>query len=205
MMFDNQDETQTTSISEGTSAEYAHRLLLEKREMIAKLEYECGLLVDKYHSEIRCGAMPSFLNIGFLTDMFRNANGKNRQSRAFARKTFLELGFSKGFAEKHKVDFVNIAYHGFRTTAVGITLAIGDYEYTIEVPIPNHITDPKDKERLVGQVKFRVDRIHKSKAKDFVKEMETVQMPTYDWKKCFEAIEAVVAGTAVMKNAKESA
>jgi hypothetical protein len=91
------------------------------------------------------------------------------------------------------VAFRNVAWHGYGRTAVGIVLAIGAYEYTIEIPLPENIRDGKDKDALMGNVKFRVDRIHKSKLKEFVKEMEPVQMPTYDWKECFKAIETIVA------------
>ena len=90
------------------------------------------------------------------------------------------------------MEFITHEVHGYGRTAIGIVLAIGDYQYTVEIPLPNNIVKPEDKERLMGQVKFRVDRIHKSKTKEFVKEMESVQMPTYDWKECFKAIEAIV-------------
>ena len=85
-----------------------------------------------------------------------------------------------------------LEWHGYSRTAVGVVLGIGDYEYTIEIPLPNNIVKAEDKEVLMGQVKFRVDRLHKSKKDEFVREMEAVQMPTYDWQLCFLAIEAVV-------------
>ena len=123
-----------------------------------------------------------------LPDMF----SKDKKAVKFAREHFLEKGFSPEFLKTHKVEFKSFTRHGYTATAIGVVLGIGDYEYTMEFPQPQNIRDRKDKERLMGQVKFRVDRIHKSKLKEFVKEMEPVQMPTYDWKEGFKAIEAIV-------------
>ena len=178
------DQTNNTNIAFGTTADYAYTLWLAKKKQIADLEYECELLVDKYHAEMGRSQIPP----QFRVDMF----GQDKELRRLSRKHFLTLCFSEGFLKKHKVEFVTYQVHGYGRTAMGIVLNIGDYQYTVEIPLPNNIVKPEDKERLMGQVKFRVDRIHKSKTKEFVKEMESVQMPTYDWKKCFEAIEAIV-------------
>lgn len=177
-----------TNISFGTTADSAYGLYLAKKKKIADLEYECELLIDKYHSEMKRANIPLRFSKDNLLDMF----SKDKKTVKFAREHFLEKGFSPDFPEEHKIEFVNYSLHGYHATAIGVVLGIGDYEYTIEFPQPQNIRDEKDKERLMGEVKFRVDRIHKSKLKEFVKEMESVQMPTYDWKECFNAIEAIV-------------
>lgn len=181
---------EVTNVAFGTTADYAYRQYLAKKKMIDDLEYECELLIDKYHSEMRRARIPGWFGQDYINDMF---NDENKKSRDMARKHFLTLCFSSAFLEKHKVAFRNLEWHGYSRTAVGIVLAIGDYEYTIEIPLPQNIRDEKDKGRLIGEVKFRVERIHKSKTKEFVREMESVQMPTYDWKECFEAIETIAA------------
>ena len=181
---------EVTNVAFGTTADYAYRQYLEKKKMIDDLEYECELLVDKYHFEMRSARIPGWFDQDYINDMF---NDENKKFRDMARKHFLACCFSPAFLEKHKVAFRNVVWHGYSRTAAGIVLAIGDYEYTVEIPLPKNIRDEKDKERLMGKVKFRADRIHKSKLKEFVKECESVQMPTYDWKQCFEAIETIVA------------
>lgn len=183
------DHANNTNIALGTTADYAYTLWQAKKKMIADLEYECELLIDKYHTEMKRADIPLIFSKDNLLNMF----SKNKKAVKFARKHFLAEGFSPDFSKEHKIEFVDYSLHGYYDTAISIKINIGDYEYTIEFPQPQNIRDEKDKERLMGEVKFRVDRIHKSKLKEFVKEMESVQMPTYDWKKCFEAIETIVA------------
>ena len=182
------DQTNNSNIVVGTSAERAYEMWCEKQKQIDDLEYECELLVNKYHDEMCRSHIPPQFRADILEDMF----GKDKELSRLSRKHFLTLCFSKGFLKKHNVEFVTHEVHGYGRTAMGVVLAIGDYQYTVEIPLPNNIVKSEDKERLMGQVKFRVDRIHKSKENDFLKKMESVQMPTYDWKKCFEAIEAIV-------------
>lgn len=177
-----------TNVAFGTTADYAYRQYLAKKKMIDDLEYECELLVDKYHWEMKRANIPLMFSKDILIDMF----SKDKKAVKLARKHFLEKGFSPEFLKTHKVEFKSFTRHGYAATAIGVVLGIGDYEYTMEFPQPQNIRDGKDKERLMGQVKFRIDRIHKSKLKEFVKEMEPVQKPTYDWKEGFKAIEAIV-------------
>lgn len=179
---------ESTVVGIETTASFAYELYKEKKEQIRKLEYECEVLVDKYHSEMRRAVIPLVFSQDTLIEMF----SKDKKAVKFARERFLEKGFSPDFPKRHKIEFVNYFRYGYNATAIGITLGIGDYEYTIEFPQPQNISDEKDKEYLMGEVKFRVDKLHKSKANDFAREMESVQMPTYDWKKCFEAVEADV-------------
>lgn len=179
---------ETTDISCGTSANNAYGLYLEKKRQIADLEYECKLLVDKYHSEMCRAFIPMELSEVIIREMF----GEDKKKKKATRKYLLDKCFTPEFVKTHKIEFSRVGWHGYSRTAVGIVLTIGDYEYTIEIPLPQNILKEEDKERLMGRVKFRSDRIHKSKLNDFVKEWEAVQMPTYDWKKCFEAIEADV-------------
>ena len=177
------------NISQGTTAEQAYKLFLDKKQQIATLEYECDLLVDKYHSEMCKAVIPLQLDIDFIADMFDSDANKRNSSR----KLFLNFAFSQNFLDNHNIEFIGCTYHGYRKTAIGITLAIGDYEYTIECPVPKNIYHYEDKKLLVGQVKFRVDRIHKSQTKNLVRVNEVVQFPTYNWKLCFDAIEKKVA------------
>ena len=179
---------EVTNVAFGTTAERAYEMYLSKRKQIYDLEYECELLIDKYHAEMTRADIPLMFSKDILPDMF----SKDKKAVKFAREHFLEKGFSPEFLKTHKVEFKSFTRHGYTATAIGVVLGIGDYEYTMEFPQPQNIRDEKDKKLLMGQVKFRVDRIHKSKLKEFVKEMEPVQMPTYDWKQCFEAIEAIV-------------
>lgn len=182
------DQTENTNIALGTTADYAYTLWQAKKKQIADLEYECEILVDKYHAEMKRANIPLMFSKDNLLNMF----SKNKKAVKFARKHFLAKGFSPDFPKEHKIEFVDYSLHGYNGTAISIKLGIGDYEYTMEFPQPANIRDEKDKKLLMGQVKFRVDRIHKSKLKEFVHQMEPVQMPTYDWKKCFTAIEAIV-------------
>ena len=184
------DQSENTNIAFGTTADYAYTMWQAKKKQIADLEYECDILVDKYHAEMKRANIPLMFSKDILLDMF----SKDKKTVKFAREHFLEKGFSPKFLKTHKVEFKTFTRHGYAATAIGIKLNIGDYEYTIEFPQPWNIRDEKDKELLMGRVKFRVDRIHKSKLKEFVREMEPVQMPTYDWKQCFEAIENAVKG-----------
>ena len=181
---------EVTNVAFGTTADYAYRQYLAKKKMIDDLEYECELLIDKYHTEMKRANIPFVFSKDNLLDMF----SKDKKAVKFAREHFLEKGFSPDFPKEHKIEFLDYSLHGYNCTAIGVVLGIGDYEYTIEFPQPQNIRDEEDKERLMGEVKFRVDRIHKSKLKEFVKEMESVQMPTYDWKECFKAIENAVKG-----------
>ena len=180
---------EVTNVAFGTTADYAYRQYLAKKKMIDDLEYECELLIDKYHSEMNRADIPLVFSNDVLLAMF----SKDKKAVKFSRERFLEKGFSPEFLKSHKVEFKSFTRHGYTASAIGVVLGIGDYEYTMEFPQPWNIRDEKDKKLLMGQVKFRVDRIHKSKTKEFVREMEPVQMPTYDWKKCFEAIETIVA------------
>ena len=182
------DPCEVTNIAFATTADYAYRQYLAKKKMIADLKYECELLMDKYYSEMKLANIPFMFSQDILLDIF----SKDKKAVKFAREKFLEKGFSPEFLKTHKVEFKSFTRHGYTATAIGVVLGIGDYEYTMEFPQPQNIRDEKDKERLMGEVKFRVDRIHKSKLKKFVKEMESVQMPTYDWKECFKAIENIV-------------
>ena len=171
-----------------TFAERAYEMYLAKMRQIDDLEFECEILVDKYHDEMKRVQIPMHLREGFLNDLF----DKDKKKSGFARKVFLQQCFTEEFLKKHKVAFVTYQVHGYGRTAMGIVLDIGDYQYTVEIPLPSNIVNPKDKISLMGKVKFRVDRILKYKAEEFVRKMESVQMPTYDWKKCFEEIEAIV-------------
>ena len=178
----------TTNIVSGTTAERAFKLWLAKRQQIADLEYESKVLVDKYHEEMCHASIPSQFREDVIDDMF----GKDEKKSEFARGFFLKQCFTEEFLGKHTIEFNRVVWHGYGRTAAGVVLGIGDYEYTIEVPMPHNIVKDEDKDRLVGMVRFRADRLHKSKKDEFVKTMEAVQMPTYDWKACFKAIEAVV-------------
>lgn len=182
------DQANNTNIAFGTTADYAYTLWQAKKKQIADLEYECELLVDKYHDEMKRARIPAHLRGNLIDDLF----AKDKKRSGFARDFFLKQSFSEEFLKKHKPKFSRLSWFGYGRTAAHIDLDIGHYLYTIEIPIPENIVKPEDKERLIGQVKFRVDRIHKSKTEEFVKQMEPVQMPTYDWKKCFEAIETIV-------------
>ena len=188
-IISSEDRDAITDIAFGTTAGYAYEMYLDKQRQIAALEYECELLIDKYHSEMCRASIPMGMYEALIMEMF----GKDERKKENARKFFLDKCFTPEFVKTHKIEFSRVEWHGYNRTAAGIVLAIGDYEYTVEIPLPQNIRDEKDKESLMGKVKFRVDRIHKSKLNEFVKEMEPVQMPTYDWQKCFAAIEKKVA------------
>lgn len=188
------DSEQITNVAFGTTAERAYEMYLSKKKQIYDLEYECELLIDKYHSEMRRASIPMWMREDLILDIF----GTDEKKQEFARKFLLDKFFTPEFRKRHLIEFSRVEWHGYGRTAAGIVLAIGDYEYTVEIPLPQNIIDGKDKDALIGQVKFRVDRIHKSTQDDFVREMESVQMPTYDWKECFKAIEAIVAKDAAV-------
>ena len=183
---------EVTNIAFGTTADYAYRQYLAKKKMIDDLKYECELLIAKYYSEMQRANIPYQFSENHVNDMFLKPEYDKKKLRDSARELFLEKGFSPDFLKNHKVEFVRMEFGGYHHTWIGVVLGIGDFEYTVKLPQPKNIWSDEDKESLMGQVKFRVNRIHKSKLKEFVKEMEPVQMPTYDWKKCFEAIEAIV-------------
>lgn len=183
-----------TNVVFDTTAERAYKMYLAKKKQIYDLEYECELLIDKYHSEMRRASIPIWLREDLIQDIF----GTDEKKQEFARKFLLDKFFTPEFRKRHLIEFSRVEWHGYSRTAAGIVLAIGDYEYTVEIPLPQNIINGKDKDALMGQVKFRVDRIHKSKIKEFVREMEPVQMPTYDWKECSKAIEAIVAKDAAV-------
>lgn len=189
--YEIETQGEVTNIAFGITADYAYERYCAKKKMIADLEYECELLVNKYHSEMQMANIPYQFSENHLRDMFTSSK-EFEKIRKCAREMFLEKGFSEEFLKKNKVEFVRLKFLGYNRTAIGVVLGIGDYEYTIEFPQPQNILNKEVKERLMGNVKFRVDRLHKSKKDEFIKEMESVQMPTYDWKKCFEAIEADV-------------
>ena len=177
-----------TDITQGTTAEYAYEIYQSKQNKIAELEYECGLLVDRYFAELGRGCIPCFLQQEFVAAMF----GDDECKRKAARAMFLKSVFSEEFLSKHKVDFVRLEYVGYEKLADSIVISIGDYEYTIVCPCPQNFFKESHRIAYMGKVKFRVDRIHKSHKNDFVRKLESVRMPTYDWRQCFEAIEMIV-------------
>ena len=183
-------EIESTDVSFGTSANYAYDLFLEKKRKIAALEYECELLIDKYHSEMCQSHIPPQFRQNIISDMY----GKDKMLCKSARTIFLTNVFSDEFRKRHQVAFEKRIWQGYEKTGVSIILNIedSDYYYSVEIPFPKNIKDNKTKTYLMGRVKFRADRILKSKWNDFMKEWESIQKPTYDWKKCFEAIEADV-------------
>lgn len=181
-------EGECTNIAFGTAAQRAVDLYDAKQKLIFDLKFECKLLVEKYHAEMKRAEIPAWFREDIIWDMFDEDDKKCK----FVRQGFLEKGFSSDFLKRHKVNLVS-AYHAGQThTSTGVRLEIGDYEYSIEFPQPSNVVSDEDKENRFGELKFRVDRIHKSKKDEFVREMEPVQMPTYDWKACFEAIEKIV-------------
>ena len=181
----------TTDVSVGTTADYAYDLYQKKKQQIADLEYECKLLVDKYHSEMCYSRIPP----QFRQDIINNMFGKDANLAHQTRNSFLKLVFSEEFLKKHKITFRYSQWHGYERTGVSIILDIVDtnFYYLVEIPFPENVKKDETKEYLMGRVKFRADKIEKSKWDNFVKKWNSVQMPTYDWKECFEAIEADVA------------
>ena len=188
--IDPKDLEAITDIAVGTSARYAYELYNEKRRQIDALEYECRLLIDKYHSEMCNAHIPP----QFRQDIINEKKKKNdKDISRLARNHFLKLVFSEDFLKEHQIEFKELMWLGYERTAANVMLDLdGDYYYSVEIPCPQKSIKDETKARLMGQVKFRADRILKSKWDEFVKEWEAVQMPTYDWKKCFEAIEKVV-------------
>ena len=191
-----EDRNKITDVTFGTTANYAYKLYLDKIRQIDDLKYECDLLIDKYHAEMCNSHIPPWFRENILDDLFST----DKDLCKVAREHFLSVCFTDKFLKKSKVEFLHQNFHGWEKTAIGIVLGIGDYEYTVEIPIPKNIKGSKEKERLMGQVKFRADKIHKSKKDDFVKMPEVVQMPTYDWKKCFDAIEEDVKSMSKKAN-----
>lgn len=189
-----------TDVSFGTTAKYAYDLYLAKMKQIDDLQYECDLLIDKYHAEMCNSHIPPW----FSEDILNNLFSEDKDICKVAREHFLGLCFSDEFLKKFEVEFVNRITHGYGRTTFTVILCIGDYDYSVEIPLPKNINNKDDKTRLVGQVKFRVDRLHKSKREEFFKVRESVQMPTYDWKECFTKIEDSVMAEFVKGNAKES-
>lgn len=183
----------STNIVSGTSVQQTYELYLDMKNQIAELEDNCNLLVDKYHYEMCHTHIPC----QFAEDSLYSLFNKNEETCKLARKHFLELCFSSEFLVKFNVDFVQFAHHGYTDTAISIILSIGNHLYSVEIPIPKNIYLVEDKTRLMGKVKFRVDRLHKSEKDKFVKKWTSIQMPTYDWKECFEAIEADAEKEAV--------
>lgn len=185
------DADKVTDIAFGTSANYAYDLYKEKMERIAALEYECKLLVDKYHSEMCHSHIP----VQFRQELIEDIFSKDKKKVKFAREQFLRKGFSDNFLQKHSIAFKEVRWQGYERIGAAIIFDIdgGDYYYSFEIPFPENIKKDEIRKRLVGGVKFRADRIAKSKWDNFVKEWQSVKMPTYDWKECFKAIEADVA------------
>lgn len=191
IIINHKDRAEITNIAFDTSAQYAYDLYREKKRKIDELQYECDLLIDKYHAEMQKSHIPFEFCETHLLSMFEK-NQKKTEITQSSRDIFLKKAFSKNFLENHIISFISYESHGYTRSAIGIVLGIGDYQYTIQFPLPQNIFKDDDKKMLMGEVKFRVDRIHISHKNDFVKTMESVQMPTYDWKKCFDAIESIV-------------
>ena len=187
----------SSDISLGTKADLAYKLFIEKKTLISNLQFECDLLIDKYHAEMSYANTPSEFSEPFLLALFNSSTNEkpNKDISLSFRKSFLQKGFSKAFLDSHSIDFVSYYSIGYTRTFIGIKLLINDFIYSIEFPQPKNIFKEEDKKHLLGQVMFRVDRIHKSKDKpeNLVKSFESVQPPTYDWKKCFDAIELFVS------------
>lgn len=175
-------------VTTGTSAEYAYELYISKKEEINRLKYECNLLIDKYHSEMCKINLPFVFSEASLEELFSSDD----DVRNISRKEFLDFCFSEDFLKKNEVDFVGKVSHGYGRTAITIEMGIGDYLYEVEIPIPENIVNDKDKEVLMGRVMFRADRMHKSKKNNFVRNLELVHKPTYNWKECFKSIEECV-------------
>ena len=64
------DQANNTNIALGTTADYAYTLWLAKKKQIADLEYECEVLVDTYHEEMRKANIPLMFSKDILLDMF---------------------------------------------------------------------------------------------------------------------------------------
>lgn len=190
MEEDTGENVQYTSadVTAGTTACEAFRLYCAKKAQISDLEYECRLLVDKYHAEMRRADIPGWLREGMLDDLF----AANVDRREAARELFVRHCFSDGFRERHEVRFVRMQYEGYDHVAACVVLGVDGYHYYVTVPLPQNIKRPSDKEHLMGMVMFRVHRLHESHDGDFCKELECVQPFTYYWRECFRAMEAYV-------------
>lgn len=178
-------EPSKTNILDGTSAAKAFELYCKKLEMIESINYECKLLIDKYHEEMCNAQIPFIFSEEFLTDMFSKEESECKSARAI----FLHKCFSEGFLKNHQVDIVCIEWHGYDSHAASINLRIGDFFYSVEIPIPKNIIEDDAKKNLVGKVKFRADRLHCEKVTALWQVYKAIQFPTYDWKACFSAIE----------------
>ena len=183
----------STDISLGTSANTAYELYVQKQREIRNLEFERDLLINKYHDEMKKAIIPSELTEIYIVGMFDDSNKTSQSSR---RKYFLEKVFSEDFLKKHKIDFIRYTFCGYSRYAVIIALGIGNHEYCIECPLPLNIASFQDCKMLMGEVKYRADRICKSQANSLIREMESVCPPTYDWTACFAAIERAVESEA---------
>ena len=100
---------EVTNVAFGTTADYAYRQYLAKKKMIDDLEYECELLIDKYHSEMKRADIPFMFSKDNLLAMF----SKDKKAVKFARELFLEKGFSPEFLKTHKVEFKTFTRHGY--------------------------------------------------------------------------------------------
>jgi len=179
------DESEHGDVTIGTTARKAYELYLSARRKIEDLEYQCGLLVDNYHSEMQRANIPGWLRACRLDAMFSD----DATARDAARREFLECCFSRDFRASHDVKPVELRYMGYSHTSAEVCLEIGEYLYNVEVPLPENIRSPKDKARLMGRVMFRADKLPRSEAASFCKKWAPVQPPTYGWKACFSAIE----------------
>ena len=77
---------------------------------------------------------------------------------------------------------------------VAIRLGIGNDLYSVTIPMPHNVTTDSERNRLAGRMKFCAERIDKEKSPYSLPCHKLLQEPTYDWKKCFEAIENAVKG-----------
>lgn len=178
-------DTAHGDVTVGTAACRAYELYLAARREIEDLEYQCGLLVDNYHSEMQRADIPAWLCESWIEAMFSD----DAADRDTARREFLDRCFSEDFRASHDVKPVELCYMGHSRTFVEVRFEIGEYLYNVEVPLPDNIRSPEDKARLMGRVMFRADKLPMSEAASFCKEWRMVQPPTYDWKACFSAIE----------------
>lgn len=184
-MYPSCGDTVHSDVTVGTSARRAYELYRAARREIEDLEYQCGLLVDNYHSEMQRADIPAWLREVWIEAMFSG----DAPARDTARREFLDRCFSKDFRASHDVKPVELCYMGHSHTSAEVRFEIGEYLYSVEVPLPGNIRSPEDKAHLMGRVMFRVDKLPMSEAASFCKEWRMVQPPTYDWKACFSAIE----------------
>ena len=179
------DETESGDVTAGTTAGRAYELYLATRRKIEELEYQRGLLVDKYHSEMQRAGIPGWLREGWIDDMFSSEG----ETRDLTRRVFLERCFSAAFRASRDVRISGLRKVGYWRTSVEVHIEIGEYLYSVEVPLPGNIRSQEDKYRLMGQVMFRADKLPRSEAASYCKLWTPVQPPTYDWEACFRAIE----------------